>query len=88
MDLAISVYIFIFIILFILSAFFSSSETAFFSYSRADIERAKKKAEPAAKQVVNLLSFPQKLLITIVVGNTVVNIGAASLAALLTLQIS
>jgi magnesium and cobalt exporter, CNNM family len=88
LDLAIPFYILTFIILFLLSAFFSSSETAFFSYSRADIERTKKKTEPAAKQVVNLLAFPQKLLITIVIGNTVVNIAAASLAALLTLQIS
>jgi len=88
LDLAIPFYIFIFVILFILSAFFSSSETAFFSYSRADIERTKKKPEPAAKQVINLLALPQKLLITIVIGNTIVNIAAASLAALLTLQIS
>lgn len=88
MDLTILFYFFIFLILFLLSAFFSSSETAFFSYSHADIERTKKKTEPAAKQVVNLLKFPQKLLITIVIGNTIVNIAAASLAALLTLQIS
>ena len=71
-----------------LSAFFSSSETAFFSHSRTDIERIKKKAEPTAKQVVKLLSTPQRLLISIVVGNTIVNIAAASLAALLTLQLS
>lgn len=81
-------YIFIFIVLFLLSAFFSSSETAFFSHSSNDIERIKKNTESTAKQVVHLLEHPQKLLITIVVGNTIVNITAASLAVLLTIQIS
>lgn len=88
MDLVIPFYIFVFFILFVLSAFFSSSETAFFSHSRSDIDRIKKLTEPAAKRVINLLSHPQKLLITIVIGNTIVNIAAASLAAILTLQIS
>jgi gliding motility-associated protein GldE len=36
---------------------------------------------------VQLLTHPKKLLITIVIGNTIVNIGAASLAAILTLDI-
>jgi putative hemolysin len=88
LDAVIPFYIISFIILFVLSAFFSSSETAFFSHTITDIERIKKKSEPSAKQVVKLLSTPQRLLISIVIGNTVVNIAAASLAALLTLQIS
>jgi len=45
------------------------------------------KKDYGSRQVINLLSHPKKLLITIVVGNTVVNIAAASLAAVLTLDI-
>jgi len=81
------VYILTFLILLILSAFFSSSETAFFSLSSADIERLKTKKDAPSKQVVQLLSQPKKLLISIVVGNTIVNIAAASLAAILTLDL-
>jgi len=88
LDIAFPFYFLVFVILFLLSAFFSSSETAFFSHSSADIEKIKKKSESSARQVVQLLEHPQKLLISIVVGNTIVNITAASLAALLTIQIS
>ena len=45
------------------------------------------KKDYGSKQVVQLLTHPKKLLITIIVGNTIVNIGAASLAAIVTLDI-
>jgi gliding motility-associated protein GldE len=80
-------YLVIFLILLILSAFFSASETAYFSLSSTDLQRMKNKSDFNSKQVVQLLSHPKKLLITVVVGNTLVNIGAASLAAIITLDI-
>jgi gliding motility-associated protein GldE len=70
-----------------LSGFFSASETAYFSISSTDIERMRNKEDYGSKQVVHLLAQPKKLLITILVGNTIVNIGAASLAAIVTLDI-
>jgi gliding motility-associated protein GldE len=70
-----------------LSGFFSASETAFFSISSSDIERLRNKNDYGSKQVLQLLEHPKRLLITIIVGNTIVNIGAASLAALVTLDI-
>ncbi len=79
-------YIAVFAILLSLSAFFSASETAYFSLSAADIERLKNRKDAPTRQVVQLLSQPKKLLISIVIGNTIVNIGAASLAAILTLD--
>ncbi len=88
MDIAFPFYFLVFVILFLLSAFFSSSETAFFSHSSTDIEKIKKKSGSSPKRVAQLLEHPQKLLISIVVGNTIVNITAASFAALLTIQIS
>jgi gliding motility-associated protein GldE len=45
------------------------------------------KSDYGSKQVVQLLGHPKRLLITIIVGNTIVNIGAASLAAIVTLEI-
>jgi putative hemolysin len=81
------VYILTFAILLLLSAFFSASETAFFSLSAADLDRMKNKKDSLTRQVVQLMSQPKKLLISIIIGNTLVNISAASLAAILTLDI-
>jgi len=70
--------------LFIASAFFSGSETAFFSISELSIERLRQSKSKRAHRVIRLLSKPRQLLITILVGNTIVNVAAASIAALLT----
>jgi gliding motility-associated protein GldE len=87
LELLILGYIVIFAVLLLLSGFFSASETAYFSLSTADIERLKTRKDSPSRQAVTLLSNPKKLLISIVVGNTIVNIAAASLAAILTLDI-
>ena len=81
------IYILVFAVLLLLSAFFSASETAFFSLSHGDIDRLKAKKDAPTRKAVQLLSNPKKLLISIVIGNTIVNISAASLAAILTLDI-
>ena len=64
--------IFLFIVLLILSAFFSGTETALFhlkSYDNIN-DRVKK-----------LIARPQKLLSTLLTGNTIVNIALGSLGA-------
>ena len=86
MDFYILSYLFVFAILLVLSAFFSASETAYFSISSSELTRMENNQDYGSKQIVYLLSHPKKLLITIIIGNTIVNIGAASLAALLTLD--
>ncbi len=80
-------YLFIFLLLLIISAFFSASETAFFSLSSTDLERLRSKTDFQSRHIVQLLTSPKKLLITILIGNTIVNIAAASLATILTLDI-
>ncbi|MFZ0390666.1 MAG: hemolysin family protein [Calditrichia bacterium] len=75
-------------ILLIFSAFFSGSETAYFSLTPAHIEDFKSQMSKASRRVVLLMKWPRQLLITIVVGNTMVNISIASLAALITSNIS
>jgi gliding motility-associated protein GldE len=87
LDILILTYLIAFVIFLGLSGFFSASETAYFSISTSDIERMRNKKDYGSKQIVQLLTQPKKLLITIIVGNTIVNIGAASLAAIVTLDI-
>jgi len=69
--------IFSLIALLLFSAFFSASETAFFSISRpavAEMEKGGKRARMAAR----LLRDPRMLLVTILFGNLLVNISATS----------
>ncbi|MCB0299393.1 MAG: HlyC/CorC family transporter [Calditrichaeota bacterium] len=87
MEYEIFLYILVFIGLLGLSAFFSGSETAFFALSKSDIEKLKHSTDKAELRVANLLLDSRQLLVTIVVGNTIVNISTASLGELLTTQI-
>ena len=81
-------YLITFSILLILSAFFSGSETAFFSLTSGQIKHLKASQNVYEKQIYKLMTYPRQLLITIVVANTMVNITTASLAAVLTIRIS
>lgn len=81
-------YSVLFLVLLVLSAFFSGSETAFFSLTRAQLENFKNASRPRDKQIYKLMTSSRQLLITIVVANTMVNITIASLAALLTIKVS
>lgn len=78
----------IFFGLLVLSAFFSGSETAYFSLSKAQVRELRGRADGAARMVIRLLDRPRELLITILIGNTVVNTGAASLAAIVVRRIA
>ena len=78
----------IFLVLIALSAFFSGSEAAFFSLSKEMVERLKESSSRTAKRIVNLLAKPRFLLIAILVGNTLANVAAATVAALLTADLS
>lgn len=68
------------VICLVLSALFSSVETAFTSLSVFQIEGMKKKSKKA-KLVERLAHKPEELISTILIGNNIVNIGASMLAA-------
>ena len=71
------------IVLIMLSAFFSASETA---YSSLNMIRLKSRAEDGDKQAAKVLALAERydsLLSTILIGNNIVNIGASSLATVL-----
>jgi len=78
---------FIIIVLFALSAFFSGSETALFSLSRIQLKRLENNNKSSAKRIIKLLSKPRQLLITLLLGNTFVNLAISSFGTLLALQI-
>jgi CBS domain containing-hemolysin-like protein len=64
-----------------MSAFFSGTETAFFSLNR--IQRRRLESDPRGRRVLRMLEHPDLLLSTILLGNTVVNVVASALAAML-----
>lgn len=70
----------ILITLIVLSACFSGIEIAFFSLSEIKVRNLVEKKVKNSRTVKRLKDNPERLLITILIGNNVVNIGAASLA--------
>lgn len=79
---------FIIIVLFALSAFFSASETALFSLSRIYLKKLENSNDSSAKRILKLLKRPRHLLITLLLGNTFVNIAISSFGALWALAIA
>ncbi len=75
------------IFLILCSAFFSSSETGMLSLNRYRLKHMAKEGHKGATRVTHLLSRPDRLLGTILVGNNVVNILAASIATVLAVDI-
>ena len=69
-----------------LSALFSGSEVALFSLSPAQREGLSDDESRAARRIRWMLDRPRSLLITILLLNTVANVGAAILSAVLTLE--
>jgi putative hemolysin len=71
-----------FALLMYLSSAFSGSETAFFSLSRLDLDEL----DPNGR-VRRLMAKPERLLVAILLGNTLVNVAAGSLGALMALKL-
>lgn len=74
------------LILLLLSALFSSSETAFTALSRAKIRKLKDSKVKGAYLLERLVEDPQRLLSTLLLGNNLVNILAASIATKLAID--
>jgi len=68
------------VVLMALSAFFSSSEIAMFSLARHRVEALADDDLPGAATVTRLKEDPHRLLVTILVGNNLVNIAMSSIA--------
>lgn len=68
--------------LIILSGVFSGSETALVSVTQSKVDELVAQKKNNAKLLKKLKSDPHKLLITVLIGNNIVNIGASAYAAL------
>lgn len=77
----------LFCILLACSAFFSAVEIAFFSLSPGKVRSMVRRAIPGATIVERLRKNPQRLLVTVLLGNNLVNIFAAALATQLSLAV-
>lgn len=69
-----------------LSAFFSASETAFFSLHQSRIRMMREKKRKNAAIIQKLKLQPQRLLITILIGNNAVNLFTAAYATVIATQ--
>lgn len=77
-----------FVLLLGCSAFFSGSEVALFSLHPAMISGMAGEKKHAMRYVSALLAHPRRLLITILIGNTLVNTAAALVTVMMTVQLS
>lgn len=75
-----SMEIILFAALVSLSAFFSASETAFFSLHQSRVRMMRERKWKNAALIQKLKSRPQRLLITILIGNNIVNLFTAAYA--------
>lgn len=73
-------------VLVLLSAFFSSAETAVLSVNKVRMMDIAEEGNKKAKLVLALLDQQNKLISTLLVGNNIVNIGASSLATKLAMD--
>lgn len=69
--------------LIVLSGIFSGSETALVSVSRSKVDELVDQKRKNAKLLKKMKNDPHKLLITVLIGNNIVNIGAAGYAAII-----
>lgn len=76
------------ILLIVLSAFFSSAETAFSSANRIKMRSLADEGNKTAALVIKILDSYSKLLSAILIGNNVVNLSASSLATTIAIALS
>jgi len=72
-----------FLLLLSCSAFFSSSETAYFSIDPIQLRRIAEKRPATGERLRALLANPTRLLSTLLIGNTLVNLALANVGYLL-----
>ncbi|RTR34668.1 HlyC/CorC family transporter [Shewanella atlantica] len=78
-----SALLIILVVLLIISAYFSGSETAMMSLNRYRLKHLASKGHKGANRAINMLERPDRLIGLILIGNNLVNILAASLATIL-----
>ena len=80
------IYIILMVVLLGCSAFFSGTETAFFSLSRSLIKTMKQSKHKGQHLVVRLLDRPEQLLGSLLLGNLIVNVLFFATASVLAIR--
>lgn len=79
----IAIYVIILVVLLILSAFFSATETAFTSLNRTRLKLLADDGKKSAKKALKHADNYDRLLYTILIGNNIVNLTLATISTLL-----
>lgn len=87
MDPSVVIQVVCLIVLILLSAFFSSAETAFVSVNLIRMRSLAEDGNRHAKKVLKITSDSSKMLSAVLIGNNIVNISASSLATTITLSL-
>lgn len=80
-------YYVILVIMIILSAFFSASETAFSSVNLIRLRQYVDDGRPGAKKALNVAERFDEVLLAILIGNNIVNLASASLATIVATEV-
>ncbi len=86
MDSTETLYLVFLFICLVLSAFFSSAETAFTALPRLRVEHLLSTTVKGAERIARMTQQPERLLSTILLGNNLVNTAAAALATALAIK--
>ena len=86
-DVPLAALLSVLVVLLLLSAFFSGSETALMSLNRYRLRHKARTGHRGARLAETLLKRPDRLIGLILLGNNLVNFSAASLVAIISLKI-
>ncbi len=86
-DVSTGTLIAVLIIMVIISAYFSASETGMMTLNRYRLRHLAKQGNRSARRVEKLLSRPDRLISLVLIGNNLVNILASALATVLGLRL-
>lgn len=86
-DIPLAALVGLLVVLLLLSAFFSGSETALMSLNRYRLRHQARAGQRGARRAEYLLQRPDRLIGLILLGNNLVNFSAASLVAVIALEI-
>lgn len=88
MDYSLYSKILLLIICLLFSAFFSGSEVALFSFDKKKIREFKKEHRIIGGYIHSLLENPKRLLVTILLGNTIVNVAASIISVVIAFRLA
>ena len=87
MDYVLWLEVGLFVLMMGLSGFFSSSETSLFSLSNVQLEQMRRDQHPRIGLIQRLLGQPRRLIITILIGNELVNVTASVISAAIVIRV-